>query len=601
MAAQHSYDLDLYEYEFLLKDVLGLFDEKSYGPAADALEAALAFCNDGFVASGRKADREGCVLLDDGNVRTPDDFKDFVDKFRRTFTGALGNGEEGGELHPGVRYAVLELLMGANASFMTYFGFNGASVDMLKRYGGFAQAATMAERLVDMRWASCLCITEDEAGSDLSRIETRAERREDGTYSIVGRKRLISAGMHDLAENIVYFVLARTNEAGGNAGLSCFAVPRYWIDDEGAESDNHVRCVGLADKMGFRGCANATLDYGRSGTTRGFLMGGREGVGLLQLLTLMIQARVSTGIYALGTAADAYRSSVLYAQQRLQGRSFRQTMNWRAPPVAIIEHPDVQRMLLSMKCQVEGGRALIALLGAYQADLARSAASTDKSEETARLTRLINLLTPIIKAYLSDQAWRICETAIQVHGGNGYLRDYPVEQAARDVKVLSIWEGTNYIQAQYLLRDVFGLGVRSSARTDFVAAIRETLDDPGVAEGVAGLRDALRDHLDAWSACLDRIAEWTKAGVLEEIPKIATRFLAVTGQLTVAWLLLRSASAASRRLGSEDGRNADFLKGKVASAQYFYRNVMPEFTATVAAILDRETSVFEEDPQLFVF
>lgn len=601
MLARHSYDLDLFEYEFLLKDVLGLFDSATYAESREAIAATLAFCNDGFVESGRNADREGCALLPDGSVRTPADFPIFVEKFRSAFTDTLGAGEAKASLHPSVRYAILELLMGANASFMTYFGFNGASIDMLRRYGGFEQSATMIEKLADMAWASCLCITEDLAGSDLSQIETRGERLEDGTYSIVGRKRLISAGMHDLAENIVYFVLAQTNAAAGNAGLSCFAVPRFWIEADGRSSDNHVRCVDLPDKMGFRGCANPTLEYGIAGPTRGLLMGGREGVGLLQLLTLMIQARVSTGIYALGNAANAYRSAVLYARERKQGRSFRQTMNWRAPVVPIIEHPDVQRMLLSMKSQVEAGRALIALLGSYQAEHAAVCVQDPKSDNSARLSRLINLLTPIIKAYLSDQAWRVCETAIQVHGGNGYLRDYAVEQAARDVKVLSIWEGTNYIQSQYLIRDVFGLGVRSSARADFVAEVQATLDDPGLAPELSGLRDELSGHLADWGACLDRIAEWTKAGALEEVPKIASRFLVVTAQLTSAWLLLRCASAANVRLGDGGDGRERFLKGKVASAHFFYRNVMPDFAASVSAILDRERAVFEEDAEIFVF
>ena len=328
--------------------------------------------------------------------------------------------------------------------------------------------------------------------------------------------------------------------------------------------------------MGFRGCANTTLEYGGAGPCRGYLMGAREGTGLLQLLTLMVQARVSTGIYALGTASNAYRSAVTYARNRKQGRSFRQALNPRAEVIPIIEHPDVARMLMSMKCQIDAARALVALLGKLQADGANTETGANP---------LIALFTPIIKAHLSDQAWDVCTTAIQVHGGNGYLKDHGIEQAARDVKVLSIWEGTNYIQSQYLLRDALGLGLRSKARALFVEMIRESLSDDKIHPDAVGLRDELQPRLAAWEECLDQIARWTRDGQLEEVPKIAVRFQKLTSQLTFAWLLLRSASAAMSLLRDSNEGLHGFLRGKIASAKYYYKEVVPEFDASAIIIM----------------
>jgi alkylation response protein AidB-like acyl-CoA dehydrogenase len=226
--------------------------------------------------------------------------------------------------------------------------------------------------------------------------------------------------------------------------------------------------------MGFRGCVNANLTFGADGPCHAYLLGGRENEGLRHLMTLMSQARISTGIYALGLASSAYLNAVAYARGRVQGKSYTQSLNGRAPSVPILEHADVQRMLLTMKSAVEGCRSLVALLGDYEAALLLAQAEPDPASapRAQRYKGLIDMLTPIVKAYCSDQAWRICELAIQVYGGNGYLRDHYVERCARDVKVLSIWEGTNYIQSQFLIRD--GLGWVLNLRSIELSAKKST-------------------------------------------------------------------------------------------------------------------------------
>lgn len=586
---QHSYDIDLYEYEFLLTDVLGAMSREQYAAQAPLLKTALDFCNDGFLEAGKIGDREGCALRPDSTVQTPSVFTEWHGRFKRTFSATINEDARRTHVHPAIRYAALELLMGANGAYMTYFGFNTASVEMIERYGGVEIADVMVEQLRTMNWSSCLCVTEENAGSDLSFITTRAEKVKGNVYQVMGRKRLISAGMHDLAENIVWFVLAATEPQAGNAGLSCIAVPRYWLEADGTLSDNHVRSVDLPDKMGFRGCANPTLDFSSGGLTRGYLLGKTEGAGLLQLLTLMIQARVSTGIYALGMAARAYREALVYARQRRQGRSFEKTMNWRAPALPIIQHPDVQRMLLSMKSRLDGARALILELGrlqALEADLIRQKVDPERS---ARLGRQIKLFTPLIKAYISDQAWRVSEYAIQVLGGNGYLKNHTVEQCARDVKILSIWEGTNYIQSQYLVRDVLGLGRSDKIVADIGDLFADVLNRAPVGSEIDRMRSAFAEAWGVWKNCVARIAEHVERDRLNEIPKVSVRMLEMTAQLFMSWLHIRLADAALSRLSSADGgERSAFYSGKLQSAKFWFSSFLPEFEASAKVILDSD-------------
>jgi acyl-CoA dehydrogenase len=577
---------DLADPAFLVHDVFGIGEDV---PTEPTLASVHEFCREDFARSGRRADREGCRLDPDGRVRVPSDFARIHAAFRARFAETFGDSEG---LHPSLRYAALEMLMGANPAYMTYFGFNGASIDLLRRHGGVPDADRMIARLRALEWSSCLCITEEAAGSDLSLIETRAEPDEAGAYRLRGEKRLISAGMHDLAGNILYFVLARTRPDGGNSALSCFVVPRFLTDAAGESRDNGVRCTALADKMGFNGCANATLTFGEGGETRGFLLGNRLGAGLPQLMELMTQARISTGIYALGISSLAYARAVRYAERRRQGRSFTQALNWRAPVLPIADHADVQRMLLEMRWRVEGGRALLCLLGDCQAKQAGL-----EGEAARRHATLTNMLTPLVKAYNSDQGWQVCELAIQVHGGNGYLRDHGVEQAARDVKVLSIWEGTNYIQSQYLIRDALGLGMRPLAREALIEAIDTTLGEAGAAAHFPAQCESLRAASDAWCRGLDRIAHWARTGSLEEVPKIATRFLELTAQLVLGWLLLRSAAVAAAKLAKPDPGDTRFLRAKIATMRFYFASKLGCYAARAAILFDDPG--FELESSLF--
>jgi acyl-CoA dehydrogenase len=558
--------------------VRGLFDELA------------AYCGGAYGEAGDASDAEGCRLAPDGRVVIPAAFHTLLPGFMDIHRRVLATPEGEPPLPPLLQYLLLEPLMGANPAFMTYLGFCGPSVRLLRRFGSPDQQARFIEPLETLRWASCLAITEPQAGSDISLIETTAQAQGGDLYHLAGEKRFISGGMHDLTENIVHFVLARTTTPGSGGGLSCFIVPRLRADpDTGALTDNHVRCVGLCEKMGFHGCVNANLSFGADGPCHAYLLGGRENQGLHQLMTLMSQARISTGVYALGLASSAYLNAVGYARGRVQGKSYAQSLNARAPSVPIIEHADVQRMLLTMKSSVEGCRSIVALLGEYETELLLAQGEPDQpasAERARRCQGLLNMMTPIVKAYCSDQAWRTCELAIQVHGGNGYLRDHYVERCARDVKVLSIWEGTNYIQSQFLIRDGLGLGLQSTVYRAFCEEIDAFILE---AAGFEAETRPLAACLEAWKACVGRVAGWARTGRLVEIPKVSTRFLELTAELIVAWQLLRLATA-----DASDAERAS----RMASARFFLANVLPLAHAKAQIILS-ETSSFDLDTAIF--
>ncbi|MGP1225024.1 acyl-CoA dehydrogenase [Serratia marcescens] len=529
------------------------------------LEEAAAFAQDVLADSYQQADSQECWMDEQGKVHVPESYPSLLAQFRQTWGERLKPQDQGGlGLPPLAQYAVLEMFMGAHPAFMTYVGFNGPAIQLLTRYGTPEQLAEYGPALSEYRWTSCLCITEAEAGSDLSRLVTQAERQSDGRYLISGEKRFISAGMHSLAENILYFVLARVkNGPQGMLGLSCFIVPQF---DHGA--DNQVRCREVVKKMGLKGCANTHLQFGENGKCYGYLMGGKENIGLVQLLSMMTPARISTGIYALGMASSAYLNALDYAQKRVQGKQFDRAMSASAPSLPIIAHPDIRRMLSKMKAQTEGCRALLGKLGMAETDY-RTALQRGEQTAAEKHLAFFELLTPLVKAYCSNEAWNVAENAIQVMGGKGYLSAYPVEQYARDCKVLSIWEGTNHIQAQFLLRDKLGMGLREThalrelrARLDaFVAQVKCQAE-------LAPLTEALLTAQQALEGSLTELGDAVRQGHLLSVPACANVLMEMVAELIIGWCLVEAAYCA-RTLTDPVLRD-----GKLATARYFLSTVL---------------------------
>lgn len=583
-------------------DVMALLDKAQ----VHAARLAEAF----FVS-----DRDPARRVDDHTVRIPEAYhalwqehlRDWFWMRQQADLCATTPGEAAKVPHLVIQ-VTMEMFFGSNPSFMPYSGFTPAACALLREHGTPTQRERFLARMETVEWDACMCATEREAGSDLSAVRTRAEHLEGEVYAITGEKILVSAGMHSLTSNTLYLVLGRVASSKHSPlSMSCFLVPRYWVEDDGSLSPNHVVCAEVHDKMGLNGCANTRLLFGRDGVTRGHLLGNAPNVALLQLQGLMSRARIETGLFGTAVASSAYLRALRYARQRVQGATFDKSSNPWAPKVAIVQHHDVQRMLLDMKAKVEGCRLIVARITMWASRLQQCQAAVTEGEQPAlraeadRLLRLIALFSPISKAYVSEEAWHVVVQAIQVHGAVGYLRNNPLEQYARDIKVLTLWEGTTYIQAQDLVRDKLGFGRKTVVMRDFEDEVRAVLaraaEHPELADEASGINQAL----DALLGMLAAIGEQAEARHMMQISQFVTRFLSAFGDVAVAWNLLDAACVAQTRLHTLDATDpaAAFYRGKLKALRYFVRNALPRVGATAALIADAARCHVEVEPDEF--
>jgi alkylation response protein AidB-like acyl-CoA dehydrogenase len=495
--------------------------------------------------------------------------------------------EHGGQGGPhSLQVVIEEMLTGANTSFNMYPGLTFGAAEMLAAFGTEAQQATYLHNMLHGKWSGTMCLTESNAGSDVGAATTRATRTPDGRFKIAGSKIYISGGDNDFVENTVHMVLARIEGApAGTKGLSLFIVPRVRVNADGSLGQwNDVGVGGIEHKMGIRASATCVLNFGENGDCYGELMGGVENEGIKQMFRMMNTARLAVGIQGLALASNAYLAALNYAKERKQGPSIENFKDPSAPKVAIIQHPDIRRSLLEMKAKVEGIRALIVRIASHH-DRARWFKGRDE-EQHAYHNGQVELLTPIVKAYGSDQAFRVAEIAVQVHGGAGYIKDYGVEQDLRDSKIFSIYEGTNHIQAMDLVARKLGQrgGMNTQALLGEIQAFCEAhKDDAQLGPAV----QALSTSAEALVGCVMRFMGWSGEGKLALVSMFANRFLEMMSEVVVGYLLLQGATIAKAKLAAGSSET-DFYTGKLHSAVWFGRNVV----ATVAA---RATVMEAED------
>lgn len=459
----------------------------------------------------------------------------------------------------------------ANVSLTGYAMLSVGVGNMLVATASEAQIAEYLPPLLEGRWTGTMCLSEPQAGSGLADIRTRAEPQADGTYRVIGSKMWISGGEHELSENIVHMVLAKIpGGPPGVKGISMFIVPKFLKDG----TRNDVRLIGLNHKMGFRGTTNCALNFGDEGGAVGYLV-GEPHQGLAYMFHMMNEARIGVGLGAASIGYAGYLHALAYAKERRQGRA-PDDKNPASPPIPIIGHADVKRMLLQMKSYVEGGLALV-LYGASLVDEARLG--------DAEAELLLDLLTPIMKSWPSEYGLRANEIAIQVFGGYGYTRDYPVERLYRDNRLNHIHEGTRGIQGMDLLgRKVGqkgGAGMRRLA-AEIEATAAEAAGRPETAELAESLRKAAARAFGVTQAMQARAAEAGPAAYLAN----ATIYLDMLGHVVVAWLWVRQALAAEAALGAAEGARRDFLAGKLTAARYFHRYELPA-AMTAADLLER--------------
>jgi len=586
----NRYKADLRDFFFLMFEQFQLQDVLGNEPFADWDEDTIRevmgqvyrFATEVTGPINRLGDSQGCKLVD-GKVTVPEGFKEAWDKVYELGFRTLGSPAEYGGMESPSTVAVLsdELISGSNTAFNMYPGLALGAAELVAEFGTDAEKKLYVERMMNGTWGGTMCLTEPHAGSDVGSSTTSATPAGDGKYKIKGTKIYISGGDHDMAENIIHLVLARIEGAvAGTKGLSLFIVPKIRVNEDGSLGEgNDVQVTSIEHKMGINGSATCVLEFGENGECIGELVGETEHQGMRQMFKMMNFARIGVGIQGLAVASSAYLNALEYARDRKQGSSIKDWKNPESPRVPIIEHPNIRRDLLEMKAKVEGMRALITKLAVHQD---RLEAIGGKDDESAAYHKgQVNLLTPIVKAYTSDEGFRICEKAIQVYGGAGYLQDWPVEQYARDAKIFSIYEGTNAIQALDLVGRKLGQGGGKNTQAflgDIQKFINEHRDDEELKDAIANLQKA---H-EAVGGSVMQFLGWFQGGQMANIPLMAERFLGMMSNLAIGWLLLEGTVIARAKL-AEDGDLGEsdkaFYEGKKWSGIFFAVNHLPEVVA----------------------
>ncbi|WP_027365614.1 acyl-CoA dehydrogenase [Desulfotruncus alcoholivorax] len=599
------------DQKFILKEWLPLEQVLSYEAFSEAysmddvdmiLEQAHKMCREIIAPTNEEGDKNPAHLVD-GKVILPESFKEAYDFVQENGWGTSNLDTEGGALPELLLTAVNEFILGANPAFAPYVGATTGSAKLIQTFGNDWQKGLFLPKMMEGAWSGTMCLTEPNAGSDVGDITTKAFPTETpGVYKIKGTKCFITAGDHNLTENIIHLLLARIEGAAqGTKGISLFIVPKYRVDDNGnITGSNDVTCVGVEHKMGLKASATAMLSFGDNNDCLGYLVGdppdeNGKAQGMAQMFQMMNGARYETGLMALAVAAVAYHNAAQYARERIQGRPL---TNPKSDRLQIIKHADVRRMLMNMKAHNEAVRAMIYKTG-FMMDVQHHDPDEGKRKMAAAY---VDVTTPLIKAYASDVVWPLTGEAIQVYGGYGFSEEYPVAQSARDCKIYSIWEGTNYIQALDLIGRKWTMKngeVFKAWMKDLKQTIESFGDKPEFAKEYAILSEAYK----AYRGIQQKTMEFYMQQKFDLLPLFATRILHCTAKLYCGTLIVDQAVLAAGKMSELGADHFDyaFYRGKVEAARYYVRNIVPEVMCTAGIIADADTSVLDAPEEAFNF
>jgi len=585
------------------------FDRSVY---EDTLNLAEKMALEQFYPSNADGDKTGLKFDAQKNeVKVPESFhKGFRSYVEAGFHTLAFPQEVGGMGIPStISMASAEYFNAGNTSLTMYCGSITGAMALILPFGSEELKNMFLPKMFEGKWGGTMCLTEPGAGSDVGALKTKAVKQADGTYLITGQKIFISNGEHDMAENIIHPVLARIEgDPEGTKGISIFVVPKFLVNPDGSlGARNDMVCTGIEHKMGLKGNATSSLSFGDNGKCVGYLL-GKERQGMQIMFHLMNAARIHTGVQAEACSSAGYMHAVTYARNRVQGVHITQMMNKNAPKVTIIEHPDVKRMLMYMKSTIEGMRMLCLFL-AYHEDIMH--ASPDP-EEVKAATGIVEILTPIVKAGISDEAWLVTAEAMQVYGGYGYCQEYPVEQYARDVKVLSIYEGTNAIQSLDLQMrkilmnpEMYNYAQLRKRMNDTIDGARGVVDEKYIAPVVRGL------------AKFDEVIEMMKGQMSEgkfmALVLNATPLQQAMFPLIMAWLhlwslaitipkaktLLGDAKGADRQKLIAENAEAAYYSGRVLSSQFYIGAEFPKFFGKIECIMNNEGAALKVESANF--
>lgn len=572
-----SYTAPTRDTRFIVNELLDI-SQYSGLPAFEAatpdvtdaiINGAGRFCAEVTAPLNQVGDEQGCVRHADGRVTTPEGFKEAFRQYQESGWGTLSQPVEyGGQGMPHVLGLVVEEYMSsANQAFAMYPGLTTGAVSALVATGSQELKSLYLPKMVSGQWLGTMNLTEPHAGTDLGMIRTRAEPQDDGSYSLSGTKIFISAGEHDLTENIIHLVLAKTPGAPDSSkGISLFVVPKILLNEDGSPGErNAVSCGSIEEKMGIHGNATCVMNYDGA---KGWLV-GEENRGLAAMFIMMNAARIGVALQGLGQAEVAYQNGVTYALERRQGRALTGPAepDERADPLFV--HPDVRRMLMDAKAFTEGMRAL-ALWGGLLVDLTHSAAS---EEERSTADRMISLLTPVLKGYGTDMGYVTATNMQQIYGGHGFIREWGMEQFVRDARITMIYEGANGVQAMDLCGRKLAMNGGQAIREFFAM----------VDEEIASARDD--ETLGPIAARLDKALGEQKAATMwfmqnamtnpDNLGAGAYHYMHIMGIVAIGLMWLRMAKVARDRLGSA-GDDAAFYEAKITTALYYADRFTPD-------------------------
>ncbi|MHB8076708.1 acyl-CoA dehydrogenase [Desulfosporosinus fructosivorans] len=610
---------DLKDARFILYEQLNVeelckserYSDHSLDTFEMIINAAEKLAVNDFAPANNPGDKQGCTW-DNGKVKVPDVYhKPFQKLCDGGWFCVQESYEVGGQNLPLViDYICKQLFFAANHGLTGYYGLTHSTAKVIEVFGTEEQKKKYMLQLYAGIYSGTMCLTESQAGSDVGAVRTKARKNEDGTYSLSGGKIFITGGETDLTENIIHIVLARIEgDPEGTKGLSCFVVPKIRVNDDGSfGEDNDVTCVGIEHKMGMRGSATSVLAFGDNGNCVGELL-GQERNGIVTMFNMMNEQRLLVGLQGLAQGSTAYLHALNYARERSQGLGLGKKGFDQDP---IIVHSDVKTNLMWMKSYTEGVRALI-LYSIYCMD--KMHVYEDDEEEKRKYSDILEVLTPICKAYGSDKGFDVCIKAIQVLGGYGYCSEYLVEQFARDSKITSIYEGTNGIQCLDLIGRKINMK-NGAAYKAIIFQVNETIKDALEVPELASYANELSMYLDTLEEITEQIKTQNSYGELALTQSWAQTYLEIWGDLMVGWMFLWQATLASNKLdvinkintakekSAQDylfkgNSNANFYTGKIVTAKYYLGMLLPAVIGKFESIKKNDRAFLEMEEAYF--
>ena len=592
-----DYQAPLRDMRFVMHEVFKAAEQWQQWPATQEAidkETADAFLEEGAKLAAnavapfnRGSDEEGCHWSESG-VTTPEGYKEAYKLYAESgFTGLTGNPEFGGMGMPKVLSAQFdEMFSSASLAFVLYPSLTSGAALAIDAHASEELKERYLPKMYSGEWSGAMCLTEAHSGTDLGIIRTKAEENNDGSYNITGTKIFITGGEHDLADNIIHLVLAKLPDApAGPKGISLFLVPKVNVNDDGSLADrNEVHCGSIEHKMGIKGSATCVMNFDGA---KGYLV-GEINKGLNGMFTMMNYERLFVGIQGLGTSEMSYQSALEYAKDRIQGRAATgaQQPDKAADPIMV--HGDVRRMLLNMKALNEGGRAF----STYVAMLLDAAKFSPNPEEKQKADDLVALMTPVVKAFLTDMGLESCVAGQQVFGGHGYIREWGQEQLVRDVRIAQIYEGTNGIQSLDLLGRKIAMNGGKFFNI-FAEDVRSFITENSESEFSQPLQNALT-KLEQLTSELIAQAK----GDANAINSSCVEYLHAFSYVVYAWMWAMMAKTASEKL-AEGSSEQDFYQAKLITARYYYKRLLPRLDGLVISAVSGTEELYELNDDQF--